>query len=1267
MGSAVGRVIDQQVLGLGSDAVEVGKIDRFRLNGAAEGAPIPRVFGRVRVGGQIIWATRFKEHQATTGGSGKGAPKAPKQTSYSYSVSLAVALCEGPIRSVGRIWADGREIARDSISMRVYDGSEEQMADALIEAIEGVDEAPAYRGTAYVVIEDLDLTPFGNRVPQFSFEVIRQVGSADQVSAPADLIKGVALVPGTGEYSLSTSAVHYNHGGGRRDPGNVNTLQAKADFRVAVDNLLNEIPNLRSVSLIVSWFGDDLRCGSCRVFPAVEQGEVEGDPHAWRVAGFDRASASVVPQVDGRPLYGGTPSDASVVEAIRYLNARGIDVMFYPFILMDQMDGNGLPDPWGGAEQAPLPWRGRITTSQAPGRPGTTDRTAAAEDEVKAFFGECTVDDIRISNSADESISVDGPKDESYRSFILHYAALCAEAGGVESFCVGSELRSLTQIRGSTDSFPAVSELIRLTDDVRQFLPSAKIGYAADWSEYFGYHPKDTANLHFHLDPLWAHDQIDFIGIDNYMPLSDWRDGEEHSDAGYGSLYSLDYLQSNIEGGEGYDWFYRSAAASEQQDRTEIDDLAYSEPWVWRYKDLRSWWQNPHHERLAGIRATAPTAWVPKSKPFRFTEYGCAAIDKATNQPNKFVDPKSSESSLPYYSTGRRDDLIQMQYIRALLSYWSDPSRNPISDVFSEPMLDLEHSLLWAWDARPWPAFPELASYWSDGENYGRGHWFSGRSALQPLALVIADICTASGIKYFDVSRVYGLVRGYKVDQVQTGRSDLQPLLLAQGVEVCERDGALVFFMRGGEPPIDIGSKDLVRIDGRTINTDRSGLAEAPGRVRVLHTREDGDFEVGVGDATLPGERPIPIQETELPLVLTAAEGQALAERFMTEARSGQESISLTVAPSLRGIRVGDMIRLDGTSDVWRVDRLEEADARKIEAVRVEPTAFEPSDPVDVFKAKSRPPVPIPVETVFLDLPTLTGAEVEHAPHVAATARPWPGPVAIYSSVQDAGYSLATTLESVCRMGVTLNELDWAQAALWDDGAELLVRFVAGDLASVTEEAVLAGANGAAIGDGSPSGWEVFQFQSVRLVEPGVWGLRRRLRGQRGTEFRIRDPWPTGSTIVLLDGRPSQVEIAPSALGYERHFRTGPAYLPYDHESYRHQAAVFGGEGLRPFSPAHLAASRQGAAISASWRRRTRLFSDGWDTNDVGLGEASERYAVKVRDGLGRILFEDEVVAPFWSGELVSVPDENDDLRLEVAQISDLVGAGAWATTLVTE
>ena len=87
----------------------------------------------------------------------------------SYSLSLALALCEGEILRVGRVWADGTEIEVSSLNMRVYRGGEDQLPDPKIAAVEGAELAPAYRGIAYVVIEDLQLAPYGNRVPQFTF------------------------------------------------------------------------------------------------------------------------------------------------------------------------------------------------------------------------------------------------------------------------------------------------------------------------------------------------------------------------------------------------------------------------------------------------------------------------------------------------------------------------------------------------------------------------------------------------------------------------------------------------------------------------------------------------------------------------------------------------------------------------------------------------------------------------------------------------------------------------------------------------------------------------------------------------------------------------------------------------------------------------------------------------------------------------------------------------------------------------------------------
>ncbi|MGI9393926.1 MAG: baseplate multidomain protein megatron, partial [Boseongicola sp.] len=279
-GATVGRLIDNKILGAGSPAIERGKVDRFRLTGASEGAPVARVHGRIRVGGQVIWATKFQETVTTTGG-GKGSPSQPKTSSYSYTISLAIALCEGEISRVGRVWADGVEISKSDVNLRVYSGSVTQMPDPKVEATEGAGAAPAYRGTAYVVLEDLDLGRFGNRVPQFSFEVVR---TAD--GDPASFVKSVAMIPGTGEYALATTPVHFAESLGKRRSANVNTPSGDTDFQTSVDALVEELPNCASSSLVVSWFGNDLRCGSCHIKPKVEQKVLEGIGMPWQVSGI---------------------------------------------------------------------------------------------------------------------------------------------------------------------------------------------------------------------------------------------------------------------------------------------------------------------------------------------------------------------------------------------------------------------------------------------------------------------------------------------------------------------------------------------------------------------------------------------------------------------------------------------------------------------------------------------------------------------------------------------------------------------------------------------------------------------------------------------------------------------------------------------------------------------------------------------------------------------------------------------------------------------
>ena len=1275
VGATLGRVIDQRLMGAGSKAIETGRVDRLRLTGASEGAPVPRVWGRVRVGGQVIWASRFVESRQQRRVGGKGGPKVVE---FSYSVSLAIALCEGEIVDVGRVWADGAELVRDRLDFRVYTGREDQMPDPKIAAIEGMDRAPAYRGIAYVVIEDLDLAPFGNRVPQFTFEVLRSAAGAEV----PDLMQGVqavALIPGTGEFSLMTEVVPGAQSVeglpelsgphmpalaaalGENRPANVNTASGRADLEVALDQLTRELPNCGSALLVVSWFGDDLRCGSCSVRPKVENTS-DAPWRPWRVCGVEREDAMEVALLDGRVVYGGTPSDASVLQAIAALKAAGQAVVFYPFLLMEQMADNALPDPWtGDIGQPKLPWRGRITASLAPGLPGTPDRTADAEAEVAAFFGAAQPEDFALEEG---QVVYSGPaEDWGYRRFILHYAWLSKLAGGIDAFCVGSEMRGLTQLRGAGDSFPAVQALRQLAAEVRAILgPAVKISYAADWSEYFGYSSPE-GNRYFHLDAFWADANVDFIGIDNYMPLSDWRDGFEHADADWGAVHSLDYLRANVAGGELFDWYYASEADRAAQLRTPITDGAHGEPWVWRVKDLRGWWENPHRERIDGVRSAEPTEWVPQSKPFWFTELGCASVDKGTNAPNLFLDPKSSESFLPPFSNGWRDDAIQQQYHRAMIAHWADPVQNPVSSLYGGPMVDMGRAHVWAWDARPFPAFPALLEIWTDGDNWMRGHWITGRTALQPLASVVAEVCRRAGLEDVDVSGIHGVVRGLTVASTDPARAVLQTLMLTYGFEAVERDGRLEFRMRRAWPAAPLHPGDVTERDGGDIQITRAAGPEVAGRIRIVHVEAEADFDVRAVEAAFSDDPGTTAAQSELPLVLTTAEAQGVAERWLAEARVAQDSLRLALPPS-SPMRAGDVLALEAPEGVrlWRIDRMEGAGAVEVDAVRVEPGVYVPSDQ-HADRPRQRPLAPTaPMLPLFLDLPLITGSEEPHAPHVAVSGGGWSGASAVFDAVPGGDFRLNRLVEARAAVGLTLSPLARAAPGRWDRGPALQVRMLGSTLQSASEAAVLAGANALAIGDGSAAGWEILQFREAVLVAPGVWEVSLRLRGQQGTEADMPDVWPAGSLVVLLDDAVGQVSLPPAARGLARRWRIGPADRPFDDPAYVELEQAFDGIGLRPYAPAHLRARRAGnGALDIGWIRRTRIDGDSWLGLEVPLGETEERYLVRVWKGAA-LLRETEVSAPAW---LYTAAEQASDgavppFRLKVAQLSQGFGPGTF-------
>jgi hypothetical protein len=1258
VGALAGNVIDHALVGGRDRRVEGPRLADLDVMASTEGAPIPRVYGRARLGGQVIWATKLEEvvstRTETQGGKGfGGGGTSVTTTTYSYFANFAVGLCEGEIGAVKRVWADGKPLDTAGLNVRIHTGGEAQTPDALIVAKEGADNAPAYRGLAYVVFERLPLEKFGNRIPQLQFEIVRPVGRLEQ------MVRAVTLIPGTTEFGYEPAEVVRIAGPGQSAPENRHVTHAPSDVEASLDELQSVCPNLERVAIVIAWFGSDLRAGQCEIRPGVDNAAKMTHGATWSVAGVFRAGAYVVSTVEGRPAFGGTPSDASVIHLIAELKTRGFKITLYPFVMMDIPPGNTLADPWtAAAAQPPYPWRGRITCDPAPRQSGSPDGTSAAAAQIDAFFG------------------VGSPSAWRYRRMVLHYANLAASAGGVDAFLIGSELKSLTRVRSAPGVYPAVTRLAELAADVKAIVGDTVVTYGADWTEY-GAHvvDADASEVRFPLDALWASPAIDAVGIDYYAPLADWRDGGDHIDRAIAmTIHEQAYLAGNLRGGEAHDWFYADEAARTAQDRTAITD-GLGKPWIFRAKDMWNWWSNPHVERVGGVELSTPTAWTPESKPIWLAEVGCPAVDKGANQPSVFPDAKSSESGLPYYSNGARDDLIQRRFHEAVLTSF-DPAQgasaemNPPSSVYDGRMIDASAIHLWTWDARPYPAYPAAIDVWSDAPNWEKGHWLTGRLGAAPMADLVGVVLADARIGDCDTAALGDGPDGYVIDKPMSPRSAIEPLALAYAFDAAEDGAALRFRPRGGAPVAEFDEDGLVLPeDGGPLRLVRAQETELPREVSLGFTDAEFDYRrAAVTSRRLVGAS-ARASHADLAIVTNDGEAERRAEIWLQDLWAGRESAEFALPPSALALAPGDVIGVTarGRRRLIEIRDVTDTEGRRIRARSIDPEVFDLPLAPPRRNALLPPPAVGPVHALLLDLPTLQGEEPPVLTRAAVFADPWPGPVAIWRSPDGLSFERVELALAPSIVGETLDDLPAGPASRLDHAHSVRVQLYGGALNSVSDAALFGGANAAAVK--RPDGaWEVLQFAGAELVGEGTYKLSRLLRGQAGSEWAMGQPLPAGAPFVVLDEHVVPVGRGLDALGRTMHLRIIAADRSHGDVAAVALEATPSATALRPLAPVHVRAARTGAGVVFTWVRRTRRGGDAWELAEVPLGEEREAYAFDVLDGAAvKRTLSTGLPSVLYAAadELADFGSVQSTLAIRVAQLSATVGRGIAAEAVI--
>ena len=111
------------------------------------------------------------------------------------------------------------------------------------------------------------LDTWGARPPELSFEVFRPPHRARRARRSwRTWLTGVCLIPGAGEFVLATETVLRRDGLTVSTAENVNNPSGRADILVSLDQLQAQLPKVDTVTLMVAWFGTDLRpAAACEI------------------------------------------------------------------------------------------------------------------------------------------------------------------------------------------------------------------------------------------------------------------------------------------------------------------------------------------------------------------------------------------------------------------------------------------------------------------------------------------------------------------------------------------------------------------------------------------------------------------------------------------------------------------------------------------------------------------------------------------------------------------------------------------------------------------------------------------------------------------------------------------------------------------------------------------------------------------------------------------------------------------------------------------
>jgi hypothetical protein len=554
------------------------------------------------------------------------------------------------------------------------------------------------------------------------------------------------------------------------------------------------------------------------------------------------------------------------------------------------------------------------------------------------------------------------------------------------------------------------------------------------------------------------------------------------------------------------------------------------------------------------------------------------------------------------------------------------------------------------------------------------------------IASIISDICARCGLAEdeIDVSDLTErAVNGYAVTRPAPGRGIIEPLREVGFFDQVESDGQLRYPARGGAIALtliddDLGAHFSEEDQPPLVTTAKAQDVELPRRLRLQYIAESRDYDTG--DAPSPSRiTSDSVNEIDIQVPISISDDQALqsAEVLWADAWGSRWSHTIALDVSFLALDPCDVIAIPVDGRIYRARIVSIEDAagflRRMSLVRDDDGRYTSTAVAD---PPQRPRLTVIAYSMtallLLDLPPLRDEDDNAGIYAVAyprdPARTWSGAVIHRSIDGGLSYSQAGSVVTAGIVGQLAEALPPGLSTTWDYENVIEVDLIAGSLESRTEEAVLNGANAAAIG--AHGRWEIVQFLTATQVSATRWQLSGLLRGRRATEHNV-DSSAAGDYFVMLSaGGVVRLPLQTSEIGSARVYRAvtfGTSAAEATSQSFTGQ-----GEALRPFSPVHIKGTYSVGDLLIEWTRRGRLGQELRSGADIPLSEESEAYEVDIiAPGVSpetalRTLETNTTAVTYTAAEQAADGfTSGDPIFVRVYQISATVGRGTPGDTIL--